>query len=57
MTIYNRWGNKVFHTAGKPAVWTGDASPDGLYYYVIEANDEGTGEKLSYKGWVQKISY
>ena len=56
LTIFNRWGNKIYATTGNPAEWKGENHPDGLYYYLIEGHDEDSGERLSYKGWVEKIS-
>lgn len=46
ITIFSRWGNKVYEYSGDPKVWegwngkinntNGDASP-GVYYFVIDA--------------------
>jgi len=41
VTIFNRWGNQVFHTTDPDIMWngvnqeTGEAVSDGTYFYVI----------------------
>ncbi|MFI5138006.1 MAG: PKD-like domain-containing protein [Sphingobacteriales bacterium] len=53
--IFNRWGQKVFHSLGYPKSWDGTYSgkplPAGVYYYVINTNYKG--QVLS--GWVTII--
>ena len=40
LTIYNRWGNKVFETHDKDILWKGTKDngstrlSDGVYYYI-----------------------
>jgi gliding motility-associated-like protein len=52
-TVYNRWGQKVFHTEGTRISWdgkiNGNPATDGVYYYIAESN-----EKV-YKGFVELI--
>jgi hypothetical protein len=49
LTIYNRWGVKVFESKDKLYAWngkvnnTGDLCPSGMYFYVLEYRF--TGEK------------
>ncbi len=43
--VFNRWGNKVFHSSGYKKPWDGTVDgkllPTGTYYYVIEGvNDK-----------------
>lgn len=52
LSIYNRWGNVVYHTTGYNNTWSGDWQgnqlPDGTYFYVL---DDGEGGK--YSGYLQ----
>ncbi len=56
VTIYNRWGGKVWHAKGydnsekvfKGHDLNGDRLPDGTYFYIVEIPGTET-----YKGWVQ----
>jgi len=53
--IFNRWGQKVFHSLGYPKEWDGTydgkALPTGVYYYIINTNFKG--QVLS--GWVALV--
>ncbi len=35
LTIYNRWGLKLFETTNYQNDWTGSKYPDGVYYYIL----------------------
>jgi gliding motility-associated-like protein len=35
LTIYNRWGSKLYETTNYQNDWTGKKYPDGVYYYVL----------------------
>ena len=52
LTIFNRWGTKVFSQNGYKNQWDGTFEdkdlPDGTYFYIFE---DGKGKK--YTGWVQ----
>lgn len=39
LTIYGRWGNKVYEVTNYRSQWKGDDLPDGTYYYVLKIND------------------
>ncbi|MEM6964437.1 MAG: gliding motility-associated C-terminal domain-containing protein [Bacteroidota bacterium] len=44
LSIYNRWGTKVYETVGYKNDWEGTfnnkkALPDGTYYYILKLND------------------
>jgi len=43
--IFDRWGQKVFHSLGYPKAWDGTINgkpvPVGVYYYVINTNYNG----------------
>jgi len=51
VTVYNRWGSKVFESADYNGDWYGTFNgkdlPDGTYFYIIEVDGELT------KGYVQ----
>lgn len=36
MTIYNRWGRKVYQSADYKNDWTGDNLSEGVYYYTLD---------------------
>jgi len=40
LTIYGRWGNKVYETLNYKNTWRGDGVPDGTYYYVLRLSDD-----------------
>ncbi|MBK9175560.1 MAG: gliding motility-associated C-terminal domain-containing protein [Flavobacteriales bacterium] len=41
LTIYSRWGNKVYQVRNYKNQWKGEDLPEGTYYYVLQM-DEGT---------------
>ena len=60
MSIWNRWGEKVFETTDPTEEWngrqmnTGGASPAGVYVYVVTFTGPRK-EKLEYKGFATLI--
>lgn len=40
LTIYGRWGNKVFEARNYKNTWRGTDVPDGTYYYVLRFSDD-----------------
>ncbi len=36
LTIYNRWGNKLYQDSDYQNNWKGDGQSDGVYYFVLE---------------------
>lgn len=40
LTIYGRWGNKVYETLNYKNTWKADDVPDGTYYYVLRLSDQ-----------------
>jgi large repetitive protein len=58
VTIYDRWGQKVFNSTGytNENAWDGkylgQPLPAAAYYYVIELNAANTKDGDSYYGWV-----
>ena len=41
LTIYGRWGNKVYEAKNYVNQWKADDLPDGTYYYVLKLNRDG----------------
>ena len=39
VSVYNRWGSKVFSATDYKNDWTGDGLPAAAYYYVVELPD------------------
>lgn len=54
MSIYTRWGQKVFQTTAysKVKMWDGENHKEGVYYYILNLNDE---EGTTYKGTITLI--
>ena len=50
LTVYNRWGNKVYEKEGYDNTWDGDDLPEGTYYYVFQRLD---GEAQT--GYIQLV--
>lgn len=58
--IYNRWGNKVYESTmyenSNPwdgtDMYTGASLPDGVYFYIIDIENEPTNEREQHKGTV-----
>lgn len=36
VTVFDRWGKKVFETASDTKGWTGDGYEDNTYVYLVE---------------------
>lgn len=36
ITIFNRWGNKIYENADYQNNWNGDGNNDGVYYFILE---------------------
>jgi len=46
MSIYSRWGERVFYIKGdKEVIWTGEGFPDGVYVYDIVFRDSEANTK------------
>lgn len=54
MSIFTRWGQKVFQTTAysKTKMWDGKNHAEGVYYYVLDLNDESGTQ---YKGTITLI--
>lgn len=42
VTIYNRWGGKVYHSDDYQYDWDGDGVEGGVYYYEVTIQDHAT---------------
>lgn len=49
VTVYNRWGNKVFETSDDSQGWNGDGAEGGIYVYLISYKN-ARGEYIEQKG-------
>ena len=59
MTVYNRWGVKIFESTNVYMEWDGRISngleaPDGTYYYIFNIKD-GSGEHKKYSGFITLV--
>ena len=54
LVIFNRWGNKVYESSDYKNDWNGEAHHDGVYYYILIANDN-TPDGLEYHGTLTVI--
>lgn len=49
ITIYNRWGARVFESTDPGFKWDGGTHPSGIYYVHVDMN------KRLYKGWLEMV--
>lgn len=54
LTIYNRWGDKIFQTTDENEGWDGGQNTEGLYGYVIEYKN-AMGEYRQQQGTVTLV--
>jgi gliding motility-associated-like protein len=54
ITIYNRWGKKVFESADITNSWNGENVNDGTFFFVITA-ESINGKMFNESGHVQRI--
>jgi gliding motility-associated-like protein len=50
LSVYNRWGTRVYHTADYRQDWNASGLPDGVYYYLLQNPNQ-----FARKGWVEVI--
>lgn len=59
MTVFNRWGEKVFISTDVEIGWDGTyqqmMAPDGIYTYVLEFSDKHTFKNYRKEGFVNLI--
>ncbi|MGX5817068.1 Ig-like domain-containing protein [Chitinophaga lutea] len=53
LTIFNRWGNEVYHNKQYDNRWDGSSLSGGTYYYILKV-DGPQGAKVI-KGWIQLL--
>ncbi len=51
LSIYNRWGNEVYHSDNYGNNWAGEGLADGTYYYLLNRK-EVNGVIRVFKGWI-----
>jgi len=51
LSIYNRWGNEVYHSDNYDNSWAGQGLSDGTYYYLFDRKDP-SGKIKRFKGWI-----
>lgn len=49
LTVFNRWGKKIYKSSDYQNNWTGDGHSDGVYFFVLD----GPNLKQPEKGFVQ----
>ncbi|MEL6536754.1 MAG: gliding motility-associated C-terminal domain-containing protein [Bacteroidota bacterium] len=47
VSVFNRWGKKVFESNQRSFEWDGAGEPDGVYYWTIQYSYD-----ILFKGWV-----
>lgn len=52
LTVFNRWGNKLYQSGDYHNDWKGDGHSDGVYFFILENKDF----KEPIKGFVQVLS-
>ena len=51
LSIYNRWGNEVYHSDNYKNDWVGQGLSEGTYYYLLRRKEK-TGVVKTFKGWI-----
>jgi gliding motility-associated-like protein len=54
ITIFNRWGNKIYESNNYQNDWKGENHHDGVYYYILIANDNSPAG-IEYHGTITVI--
>lgn len=55
VSIYDRWGQRVFHSVGYKTPFTGEGLPTATYYWVIELN-KLEGQTAPYTGFITIVN-
>lgn len=42
LTIFDKWGNNIFHKIDYDNSWNGNNLPNGIYYYILKLNSNQT---------------
>ena len=51
VSIYNRWGNEVYHSDSYDNDWAGRGLSEGTYFYMLNRVDKA-GKVKVFKGWI-----
>jgi gliding motility-associated-like protein/uncharacterized repeat protein (TIGR01451 family) len=51
VSIYNRWGNEVYHSENYDNDWAGRGLSEGTYFYMLNRIDKA-GKVKVFKGWI-----
>jgi gliding motility-associated-like protein/uncharacterized repeat protein (TIGR01451 family) len=51
LSIFNRWGNEVYHSDNYLNNWDGSNLAEGTYYYLLNRR-EHDGSTVPFKGWI-----
>lgn len=54
ITIYNRWGEKVYESNDIESSWTGQGAHDGTYYFIMKA-ETTNGKAFDKQGYIQLL--
>jgi gliding motility-associated-like protein len=55
LSIFDRWGKKVFETSDIAKGWDGGGNSDGTYYYILRAEMRNSKE-VDKQGYIQLLS-
>jgi gliding motility-associated-like protein len=50
LSVYNRWGDRIYHSSDYDNSWGGEGVSDGVYYFTLKLSDG-----REFKSWVQII--
>ncbi|MBC3541085.1 SBBP repeat-containing protein [Rufibacter sp. H-1] len=51
LSVYNRFGNRVYYQKDYKNTWTGQGLADSTYFYLVQV--KAGDQVVSYKGWVE----
>jgi len=55
LEVFNRYGQKIYESAGYRNDWDGNNYPTGTYFYLLRTRRPGQENLLEFKGWVQVL--
>jgi gliding motility-associated-like protein len=55
ISIFNRWGTKVYESSNVTDSWTGGGNSDGTYFYILRAKTKN-GKDYDKQGYIQLLS-
>ncbi len=51
ISLFNRWGTKLYETDQPQAFWTGENQSDGTYFYILNYTESCTHQHVEKKGF------